>query len=332
MFDDALLDEEAALARADATLRELAEAGARVRVDARSATEHQGAAPQDLSPRAVVAVGAEARLLRAVLEPVSPVPFVAWDRPSLPAWASSLDLVVVTSSGDAASRAAVAEAQRRGCMLLVAAAPHSALAEDAAGRWTTLLPVVTADPLAACVAVLQALHAAGLAPSTDAEGVAGCLDAVAIACSPFRDLGSNRAKQVADAVGDAQPLLWGGSVLAARAARRWAEGLRRVAGLPTFAGPATDLVPLLESAGPRDVFADPVDGEASARPRLVVLDDGSDDPRVRAERGGLAGAAERHDVGVDTVAAHDGDALGRYAALVATGGFVAAYVAVGLGL
>ncbi|MEZ5160436.1 MAG: hypothetical protein R2709_06590 [Marmoricola sp.] len=98
MFDDTLLDEVDGLARADLRLRALAESGARLRREAMSANETLVQARDRLpeqQPRAVVAAGPDSRLLRAVLEPVCPVPFVAWPRHGLPGWVGSLDLVVV---------------------------------------------------------------------------------------------------------------------------------------------------------------------------------------------------------------------------------------------
>jgi len=98
-FDESRLDDEAALATADARLRELAEAGARVRREAVEAAPGIGAAVAAAGdaarPRAIVAAGPDSRLLRAVLEPWCPVPFVAWPGPALPGWAGALDLVVV---------------------------------------------------------------------------------------------------------------------------------------------------------------------------------------------------------------------------------------------
>ena len=146
VFDDARLDDEAALARADATLRPLAEAGARVRREAGAAAEAIEAAvdraDDDARPRAVVAAGPDSRLLRAVLEPWCPVPFVAWPGPSLPGWAGGLDLVVVLApeGSDSGSASAVAEGVRRGCRVVVACPPRSLVAEHAAGRDSTVLP------------------------------------------------------------------------------------------------------------------------------------------------------------------------------------------------
>src|SRR5512132_1754815 len=98
-FDESRLDDEGALATADARLRELAESGARVRREAAEAEPGIAAAvatARDAArPRAIVAAGPDSRLLRAVLEPWCPVPFVAWPGPSLPGWAGGLDLVVV---------------------------------------------------------------------------------------------------------------------------------------------------------------------------------------------------------------------------------------------
>src|SRR5215218_1269250 len=145
-FDESRLDDEAALASADARLRELAEAGARVRREAVEAADGVAAAvatARDAAPpRAIVAAGPDSRLLRAVLEPWCPVPFVAWPGPALPGWAGGLDLVVVLApqGADAGSASAVAEAVRRGCRVVVASPPGSLVAEHAAGRATAVLP------------------------------------------------------------------------------------------------------------------------------------------------------------------------------------------------
>src|SRR6478609_6870422 len=148
-FDESRLDDEAALELGDSALRLLAESGARVRRAAGDAAEATAdavvAAALDARPRAVIAAGPDSRLLRAVLEPFCPVPFVAWPGPALPGWAGSLDLVVVLApeGSDSGTASAVAEAVRRGCQVVVACAPTSMVAEHAQGRWTTVLPTVT---------------------------------------------------------------------------------------------------------------------------------------------------------------------------------------------
>src|SRR6478672_10100395 len=279
VFDDSRLDDEAALATADHVLRPLAEAGARVRREAGEAgeaiAEAVAKAAGDSRPRAVVAAGPDSRLLRAVLEPWCPVPFVAWPGPSLPGWAGALDLVVVLApeGSDSGSASAVAEAVRRGCRVVVACPPGSLVAEHAAGRDSTVLPCASGDQLATAVVMLQFLDQLDLGPDTEPEAVAQALDDVAIACSPYRDLAVNPAKMLAIALADSTPLVWGGSVLAARAARRVAESIRRASGRTALAGDAEHLLPVILAAQQRDVFDDPfTEGGGELRPALVILD------------------------------------------------------------
>lgn len=336
-FDESRLDDEAALAGADQRLRTLAESGARVRRaagDVAEATAEAVLRAQDLPrPRAVVAGGPDSRLLRAVLEPWCPVPFVAWPAPSLPGWAGSLDLVVglAPDGADVGAASAVAEAVRRGCQVVVACPPGSLVAEHAAGRWSTILPTATRDQLATAVVVLDYLHRVSLGPSADPELVAAALDEVAIASSPHRDLAVNPAKMLAIALADANPLVWGGSVLAARAARRVAESLRRSIGRSALAGDAEHLLPVIEAARPRDVFDDPfADDARDPRPMLLVLDDGAEDPVVREQRGRLLAAAESRGVRVETVTTEAASEVARYASLVLSGTYAAEYLRIGL--
>lgn len=333
-FDEARLDDAEALAAADLRLRELAESGARVRREAGEAAEAiQRAAAERGSerPRAVIAAGPDSRLLRAVLEPWCPVPFVAWPAPGLPGWAGSLDLVVMLApqGSDPAAASAVAEAVRRGCQVVVACRPGSMVAEHAEGRWTTLLPATTGDQLATAVVMLDLLHRVGLGPSCDADEVATALDHVALESSPHQDLAENPAKELAIALADVLPLVWGGSTLAARAARRIAEQIRRSSGRSALAGDAEHLLPVIEATRPRNLFDDPVDG-SDLRPLLLVLDDGADDPVVREQRGRLQTAAARAGVRVETLASDAGSEVARYASLLLSGTYAAEYLAVGL--
>jgi hypothetical protein len=333
MFDDARLDSEDALQKVDGELRRLAEAGARVRLESGAGAEALADLTSDVSPRAVVAAGADARLLRAVLEPWSPVPFVAWPGPSLPGWAGALDLVIVLAAGggDAHTASAVREAVRRGCMLITATPPRSVLAETAAGRHTTILPTQTDDTLAVAVLMLQALHRLGVGPDVDPEGVARALDDVAVDCSPNRDIASNPAKDLALALGDSLPLVWGGSVLAARAARRVVEAMRRTTGRAALSADADHLLPVLAAAQARDLFADPYDDDpTTAGPALLILDDGTEEASIREQRGRLTVTADGHGVRVRTIKAADGSETARYAALLSTGLYAAAYLGVGL--
>lgn len=336
-FDESRLDDMAALEVGDAALRSLAESGARVRRaagDAAEATADAVARASELArPRAVIAAGPDSRLLRAVLEPWCPVPFVAWPGPALPGWAGSLDLVVVLApeGADPGSASAVAEAVRRGCQVVVACPPGSMVAEHAAGRWSTILPTSTRDQLATAVLVLEYLDRVSLGPRADAEQVAEALDAVAIECSPHRDLAVNPAKMLAIALADANPVVWGGSVLAARAARRVAESIRRASGRTAIAGDAEHLLPILEAARPRDVFEDPfAEGSGERPPMLLVLDDGADEHVVREQRGRLQAAAAARGLRVETVTTDAGTEVGRYASLLLSGTYAAEYLRIGL--
>jgi hypothetical protein len=337
IFDDQLLEDEAALAGVDEVLRHLAEAGARVRHEVNASGEAMEALANAPRPRAVVAAGADARLLRAVLEPWCPVPFVAWPGPGLPGWAGALDLVVVIAPGghspDAAS--AAAEAVRRGCGLLVSAPAQSPLAEASASRSTVLLPTQTTDVLAVAVVALQALHTLGLGPEVDAEEVAERLVESAVVCSPRKDLGSNPAKDLAVELAESVPLVWGGSVLAARAARRVAEAMRQASGRPALAADAEHLLPVIRGAGMdsrKDIFADPFeDAPPQLRPMLIVLDDGSEDTTIRMTRSRLLAEAEQNGVRHRIVGCTDGGPVCRYAALLTTGQYAAVYLGLGLG-
>src|SRR3954471_5911373 len=183
-FDDGLLDDEVSLGRADQDLRQIAEAGARVRLESVTPAAPLAAAVARLSesrPRAVVAAGPDSRLLRAVLEPTCPVPFVAWPGAGLPGWAGTLDLVVVLApdGSDPGTAAGVAEAVRRGCQLVVATPEDSLVGQHAQGRYATLLPTQTGDQLAIAVVVLDLLDRVHLGPQTDPNVVADALDEIA---------------------------------------------------------------------------------------------------------------------------------------------------------
>ncbi|QBR91968.1 SIS domain-containing protein [Nocardioides euryhalodurans] len=335
-FDESRLDDEAVWQRVDGPLRALAESGARVR---REVGEAAGAIADAVSrseeqqrPRAVIAAGPDSRLLRAVLEPWCPVPFVAWPGPSLPGWAGGLDLVVVLApDGGPSSASAVAEAVRRGCQLVVACPPSSMVAEHAAGRWSSVLPTTSGDQLATAVVMLEYLEQVRLGPRVDADRVASALDEVAIACSPHRDLAVNPAKMLAIALADTTPVVWGGGVLAARAARRIAEQLRRASGRTALAGDAEHLLPVLEATPQRDVFDDPfADEPRELRPMLLVLDDGSEEPLVREERGQLRAAAASRGIRVETLTTDAPTEVARYASLLLSGSYAAAYLRLGL--
>jgi hypothetical protein len=126
-------------------------------------------------------------------------------------------------------------------------------------------------------------------------------------------------------------VVWGGSSLAARAARRVAETIRRATGQSAIAGDAEHLLPLIEAARPRDVFDDPfADDGGDLRPMLLVFDDMADEPIVREDRGRLQAAAVAHGVRVETVTTEADTEIARYASLVLNGRYAAEYLRLGL--
>ena len=154
---------------------------------------------------------------------------------------------------------------------------------------------------------------------------------MAIDCGPRKDLAVNEAKMLAIALADATPIVWGGSVLAARAARRVAEQVRRASGRTAIAGDAEHLLPVIEAARPRDVFDDPfAEGGAGPRPVLVVLDDGSEDATVREQRGRLQATAAERGVRVETLTTEAPTEVARYASLLLSGTYAAEYLRLGL--
>lgn len=331
-FEDARLDDPDALAAGDSLLRPLAEAGARLRREVAMAEEPLRGLDDSDRPRALIAVGPEARLLRAVLEPTCPVPFVAWPSLGLPAWVGPLDIVVVLGGAERESTACAHEALRRGSRLVVVAQPGSSLASSSASRATTLLPVSSSDPLVAAIVALLALHELGLGPHTSTAAIADAMDAVAQECSHALDLAVNPAKALALELADTTPLVWGGSVLAARASRRLAEAFRGATGRVALAADAPALAPILAATPARDPFADPFDGAGDeGRPSLVVVEDGLGDPAAEENRSVLEANAAYADVRVSVLAHEQGQAMERYATVLQKGRFAAAYLQIGLG-
>ncbi|MCL1838147.1 MAG: hypothetical protein FWG47_02365 [Propionibacteriaceae bacterium] len=328
-FDDSRLEDAKVLQENDHWIRPLAEAGARLRREALHIEKQLSALAPEPLPRAIIAFGSEARLVRAAVEPSCPVPFVAWPRLRLPAWVGPLDLVVTLGASDQVLLDATAEAVRRGARVLVASPPDSELARKAASRNTTLLPTC-ADLLTCAILVLAGLQSMGIGATLDIEAVADAMDLVASECSPRRDGAVNPAKRIAMELAEAQPLVWGGSILAARASRRIAEALRSGSGRVCLAADSDEMLTLLSEVKVRDVFADPFEELLDSRPGLVVLDDDFGDANSQQEQQRLISEATRRDVLVSQINCTAGDRLTRYVTLIQQGFFAAAYLRIGL--
>ena len=331
-FDDLRLEQPDLVN--DEQLRRLAEAGARIRKAC--LTEPLGTLERADRPRGVLVMGAEARLVRAVLEPICPVPFLAWPGPALPAWVGPLDLVVVLGGYDAHAWeiACTHEAARRGATIIVAAPATSQLAVAGASHTTTLIPMADGDAMASAVAVLELLGLLELGPAVNPGHVADAADLVAESCSPTREVGSNPAKDLALGLADSLPLVWGGTTLAGRASRRIAEAFRRASGRPALAADAEELETILRAMTPRDPFSDPYQSGGDMLPALLLLDDDKVPERLIEVPRRLTSLAEA--VGVRVCRISSGDRslessdVERYVTLLQQGRYAAAYLRVGL--
>ncbi|WP_300682131.1 SIS domain-containing protein [Nocardioides sp.] len=335
-FDEARLDDAAVLGTADLRLRGLAESGARVRREATAVAEVLAHLPERLRerPRAVILIGSGARLVELAGAISAPVPMVVWRGVGLPGWVGALDLVlaVAPDGGDPELALTLAEASRRGCRVVASAPESSILADHVSGADSVLLPVATADAFAVGVAALDFLAALRLTAPPGVQEIADVLDRVALECTPFREFSLNPAKLCSIALSESVPLVWGGSVLAADAARQVAVLLRRAAGRPALSGDADGLLPILEATRVASIFDDPIEDGLAARPALLLLDEGvehASSPALLAERRALVGSADARTIRVEVISAESGGALARYAHLLLSGRYAAEYLHLG---
>ena len=247
-------------------LRQVASSAAQVRTALRACAEADlSALGPDTRPRAIVVAGSGGAggsafagdALAAICGLGSPVQVTGVSGYQLPGWVGAADLVItVTRSGHTAEALALAgEAARRGCDLVGVSAPDSALQELVAHARGTFIPVTPvgparAMPWALTVPLLVTAVRLGVARIDDAayEAAAAAMEDVSHQCRPSSESFVNPAKSLAlDLVGRL-PLIWGGSQVAAAAARRFASQLAANAKYPALLG-------LLPEAGHDQVAA-----------------------------------------------------------------------------
>jgi len=235
-------------------LRQIASSAAQVRTALRACAESDlSALDPDTRPRAIVVAGSGGAggsaftcdALAAICGLGAPVQVVGVTGYQLPGWIGAADLVIAISrSGHTAEALALAgEAVRRGCHLVGVGAPGSPLQELAAQARGTFIPVTTvgparAMPWALTVPVLVAAARLGVARIDDAayEAAATAMEDVSFQCRPSSESFVNPAKSLAlDLVGRI-PVVWGGSAVAAAAARRFASQLAANAKHPAVVG------------------------------------------------------------------------------------------------
>jgi hypothetical protein len=183
--------------------------------------------------------------------------------------------------------------------------------------------VAQEDSFVQALLALQVLARTGLGPALDLIQVAAALDATADECGPRKQVGSNPAKELACVFADTVPLIWGGSVLAARASRRIAEAVRAATAYPALAADDVAIAPLLALSGMRDFFEDPVETpSASIKYSLLLLDDGNPAPPAVD----LLSLARPRGIRVATIQHAGGSPVERYAVILFQGLFAAEWL------
>jgi hypothetical protein len=297
MFDETLLDDPDALARADrrGLLRGAAEAGARVRTAVRHAAEAGiGDLKPDGRPRSVLIAGpgtaalgvadllgrlagAACPVVRLRTTGVAPAPgALRWE---LPGWAGPVDLLLIaTPDGSEPSLSLLVEQAYRRGLTVVAVCPTGApLTEAVAGAHGLFVPMATApyeqdEPDAASAPgalwalltpLLALLDRTGLleAPADALEKVADRLDRTAERCGPAIATYSNPAKTLASELAEALPLIWTEGAAAGPAGRRFAAALAELAGRAALAADLPEAMPAHGAllAGDLAAGADPDD-------------------------------------------------------------------------
>jgi hypothetical protein len=344
----------------------VAGAGAQVRETARL-TQEAGLdrATAGGRPRGLVIVARRegavaASVLRALLGPASPVTVDVVPGPALPVWMGPSDVAVVATRTGAGRYAVTPayEAARRGVALVgigaedaplhaacaSARAPYVALPASRV-RHTTLWSLLT--PMLLLAAEL------GLVPedAADTETVAAALDEVAADCGPARESFVNPAKTLALELLDALPVIAAEGSLAGAAARRVADQLATLAGLPVtiFRLPDQRVAartvlagPLAPAGGQDDFFRDRTD-DAGRRLRLLTIrdpdagdhDGGEREPRSAGEAmAEVLRIAAEHNVPISGLAAYGEPERhprpARLARQLAVADFSAVYLALAL--
>ncbi|MCX5382095.1 SIS domain-containing protein [Streptomyces sp. NBC_00083] len=372
MLDESLLDAPEALARADrrGLLRGAAEAGARVRTAARHAQEAGIAELKpEGRPRSVLIAGpgtaaaGVADLITALAGASAPVtrlessgvaPAAGALRWTLPGWAGSVDLLLITTTdGSEPGLALLAEqAYRRGCNVVAVAPQRSPLAEAVDGVHGLVVPMAAgpfepdeAEMSAASPGALWSLFTPLLAlldrvgllsaPPEIIEKVAARLDRTAERCGPAIATYSNPAKTLASELAESLPLIWTEGVAAAPAGRRFAAVLSELSGHPALAAALPEALPahgvllagsLAAGADPDDFFRDRVDEPERLHARVVLLRD--------RPTGGLSAApaarelALSHDAPISELEPEEGSELECLAELLAIADFATVYLTI----
>src|SRR5262249_50770925 len=163
----------------------------------------------------------------------------------VPGWVGAADVVIaVSASGRSPEALSAADAAaRRGARLVAIGAPDSELQSVAERARAPFIPVPRRAPARAglwglTIPVLLAARPLGLVKVTEADiaETAARLDADAERCRPSAESFVNPAKSLALDLAGSIPIIWGSSMLATIAARRFGDQLSANARYPVVAG------------------------------------------------------------------------------------------------
>ncbi len=362
-IDEQRLDDPHALAAADPAgmLRATATGAAQVRAGAAAAAE---AGLADVAaegrPRSLVVCGMggsgiAGELLAAALGPNALVPVVVHRDAGIPGWVGATDLVIgVSCSGRTQETlSAVDEARRRSARLVGVGSEGSDLADlVVAGRgvFIPVRPVLApraslwglATPLFSVCATLGLLDLGGPSdgPAPELpehlEAAADRLEHVAVACGPEPDTFVNPAKELALALADGLPLIWGSGQCGPPAATRLACQLAENAKSAAVSGALPEVLHnqvvafdgVSAVGGKADFFRDRVDEPSSQRARLCLLRDDEGDARSARAADVAEQLANERGLQPAVIRAEGASPIERLASLIGIADFASVYVAV----
>jgi glucose/mannose-6-phosphate isomerase len=360
-FDEQRLDDpQLSLGDPSGMLRAVATAAAQVRESAAAAaTAGLDQAAADGRPRSVIVCGMGGSgiagdVFAAAVGRGAGVPVIVnrgWDVPS---WIGATDLVVgVSCSGSTAETlSAVEQATRRSTRLVgvgAADSPLQHLVEQGRGQFVAVRPQLA--PRASLWTLVTPLLVLGAAlgwidlgqPADDGlpvilEAAAARLEELAIAAAPGRESLVNPAKEMARALAEGIPIIWGsgqcGPVAALRLACQLAENAKTAAVHGALPEALHNQVVAFDAAGPADeeFFRDRTDFSAAPAPHLFLLRDDAGDPAAAAASTGAEEVAKRRGLAVTSLPAAGESSIERLASLIALGDFASVYLALGLGI
>lgn len=259
------------------------------------------------------------------------VPVAVVRTPEMPEWCGPHTLVIASSySGETAETLACFEAAvERGCRVVAVTSGgrlERRVSELELGRVVVpggFMPRAALGYLA--LGAIGALEAIGLVPSarSEFEEAVRELDGLVAQLAPSVPTGINPAKQLAEAIGERVPVIWGAEGIGAVAAARWKTQCNENAKVPAF------------SAALPELDHNEVVGWSQDRGHrffLVVLRHEGEHPDVAARFPLSVEIAERAGVLSHEVWARGRSPLGRLLSLVSMGDHTATYLALARGV